>query len=120
MEKIDDTTFTISFDVPYGMFLLNMCGWPGWELVTAPKHYLSQFHIDYNPDGIDALIAETEGAEDWASLFLAKSAVGPGTDAAVISRDLDYPTMQPWKYTEALGTGTARASRDAPEHASCR
>ncbi|HEX2623559.1 MAG TPA: ABC transporter substrate-binding protein, partial [Phototrophicaceae bacterium] len=30
-EKIDDNTFTITFDVPYGMFLLNMCGWPGWE-----------------------------------------------------------------------------------------
>jgi peptide/nickel transport system substrate-binding protein len=88
------------------MFLLNMCGWPGWELTTAPKHYLSQFHIDYNPDGIDALIAETEGAEDWVSLFLAKSAVGPGTDQSVIARDLEYPTMMPWIYTEALGTGT--------------
>lgn len=105
-EKIDDTTFTITFDVPYGMFLINMAGWPGWELVTAPKHYLQQFHIDYNPDGIDELIAQTEGAEDWVSLFLAHSAVGPGTDAAVISRDTAYPTMFPWVYTEPLGTGT--------------
>ena len=37
-ERIDDSTFTITFDVPYGMFLLNMAGWPGWELVTAPRH----------------------------------------------------------------------------------
>jgi peptide/nickel transport system substrate-binding protein len=105
-EKIDDTTFTITFDVPYGMFLLNMAGWPGWELVTAPKHYLQQFHIDYNPDGIDALIAETEGAEDWVTLFQAHSAVGPGTDPAVISRDVNYPTMFPWIYTQPMGTGT--------------
>jgi peptide/nickel transport system substrate-binding protein len=105
-EKIDDLTFSISFDVPYGMFLINMAGWPGWELVTAPKHYLEQFHIDYNPDGIDALIAETEGAEDWVTLFQAHSAVGPGTDAAVISRDTAYPTMFPWIYTEPMGTGT--------------
>ncbi|QPC83443.1 ABC transporter substrate-binding protein [Phototrophicus methaneseepsis] len=105
-EKIDDYTFSITFDVPYGMFLINMAGWPGWELVTAPKHYLQQFHIDYNPDGIDALIAETEGAEDWVTLFQAHSAVGPGTDPAVISRDADYPTMMPWIYTEPLGTGT--------------
>ena len=105
-EKIDDYTFTITFDVPYGMFLLNMAGWPGWELVTAPKHYLQQFHIKYNPDGIDALIAETEGAEDWVTLFQAHSAVGPGTDAAIISRDVNYPTMFPWIYTEPLGTGT--------------
>jgi peptide/nickel transport system substrate-binding protein len=105
-EKIDDQTFTITFDVPYGMFLLNMAGWPGWELVTAPKHYLQQFHIDYNSDGIDELITQTEGAEDWVTLFQAHSAVGPGTDAAVVSRDVNYPTMFPWIYTEPLGTGT--------------
>lgn len=105
-EKIDDLTFSITFDVPYGMFLLNMAGWPGWELVTAPKHYLQQFHIDYNPDGIDELIAQTEGAEDWVSLFVAHSAVGPGTDPAIISRDVNYPTMFPWIYTQPMGTGT--------------
>ena len=55
VEKIDDYTFTITFETSYGMFLINLCGYPGWEMVTAPKHYLSQFHIDYNPDGIDAL-----------------------------------------------------------------
>jgi peptide/nickel transport system substrate-binding protein len=106
VEKIDDYTFTITFDVPYGMFLLNMCGWPGWELVTAPKHYLEQFHVKYNPDGIDGLIAQTEGATDWITLFQAHSAVGPGTDASVISRDVNYPTMFPWIYKEPLGTGT--------------
>jgi peptide/nickel transport system substrate-binding protein len=106
VEKIDDLTFTITFDVPYGMFLINMSGWPGWELVTAPKHYLQQFHIDYNPDGIDELIAQTEGAEDWVTLFQAHSAVGPGTDAAVVSRDVNYPTMFPWVYTQPMGTGT--------------
>lgn len=105
-EKIDDLTFSLTFDVPYGMFLLNMAGWPGWELVTAPKHYLEQFHSAYNPDGIDELIAQTEGAEDWVSLFQAHSAVGPGTDAAVISRDVNYPTMFPWIYTQPMGTGT--------------
>ena len=105
-EKIDDYTFTITFDVPYGMFLINMCLYDTFSLVTAPKHYLEQFHIDYNPDGIDALVAETESAEDWVTLFQSKSAVGPGTDPAVISRDTEYPTMFPWIYTEPLGTGT--------------
>ena len=106
IEKIDDLTFTITFDVSYGMFLLNMSGWPGWEIVTAPKHYLSQFHDKYNRDGIPALIEQTEGATDWVSLFQARSAVGPGSDASVISRDVEYPTMMPWVYKEPLGTGT--------------
>ena len=39
--KADDYTFTITFDVPYGMFLLNMCTYDGWAIVAAPKHYLS-------------------------------------------------------------------------------
>ncbi len=104
--KTDDYTFTITFDVPYGMFLLNMCTYDGWTMVAAPKHYLSQFHDKYNHDGIPALIEQTEGASDWVSLFQAHSAVGPGTDAAVVSRDVNYPTMFPWVYTEPLGTGT--------------
>jgi peptide/nickel transport system substrate-binding protein len=104
--KVDDTTFTLTFDVPYGMFLLNMCGWPGWEIVTAPKHYLQQFHDKYNHDGIAELMKQTEGATDWVTLFQAHSAVGPGSDAGVISRDVAYPTMMPWIYKEPLGTGT--------------
>ena len=104
--KADDYTFTITFDVPYGMFLLNLCTYDGWTMVAAPKHYLSQFHDKYNHDGIPALIEQTEGASDWVTLFQAHSAVGPGTDAAVVSRDVNYPTMFPWIYTEPLGTGT--------------
>jgi peptide/nickel transport system substrate-binding protein len=106
VKKIDDSTFSITFDVPYGMFLLNMCAWPGWELIAAPKHYLQQFHIKYNPDGIDELIKQTEGATDWVTLFQSHSAVGTSADPSVISRDIAYPTMFPWIYTEPMGTGT--------------
>ncbi len=106
VEKIDDYNFTITFDKSYGMFLINLCGYDGWTLITAPKHYLQQFHKKYNPDGIDALIAQTEGAKDWVSLFQAHSAVGVSTDPAVISRDVNYPTLFPWIYTQPMGTGT--------------
>lgn len=106
VEKIDDLTVKFTFDVPYGMFLLNMCGWDGWQVVAAPKHYLQQFHIDYNPDGIDALVEESEVATDWVSLFQAMSAVGPGTDQAVVMRDVNYPTLMPWIVTQPLGSGT--------------
>jgi peptide/nickel transport system substrate-binding protein len=106
VEKIDDYTVKFTFNVPYGMFLLNMCGWDGWHIVAAPKHYLEQFHIKYNPDGIDALIAQTEGATDWVTLFQSKSAVGPGADQAVIMRDVNYPTLMPWIVTQPLGSGT--------------
>jgi peptide/nickel transport system substrate-binding protein len=105
--KIDDATFTVDFNIPYGMFLLKMCTYDGWAFVTAPRHYLEQYHADYNTaENIDKLIAETEGATDWVTLFAAHSAVGTGADPAIISRDVDYPTMFPWVYTQPMGTGT--------------
>jgi peptide/nickel transport system substrate-binding protein len=104
--KADDTTFTIKFDVPYGMFLLNLCTFDGWTMVAAPKHYLQQFMDKYNHDGIPDLIKQTEGATDWITLFQAHTAVGPGSDAAVVSRDVNYPTMFPWIYKQPMGTGT--------------
>ncbi len=105
--KSDDATFTIEFNIPYGMFLLKMCTYDGWAFVTAPKHYLEQYHADYNTaENIEKLIEETEGATDWVTLFAAHSAVGTGADPAIISRDVNYPTMFPWVYTEPMGTGT--------------
>ncbi len=105
VEKVDDFTVKFTFNVPYGMFLINMCGWDGWHITAAPKHYLQQYHKKYNPDGIDALIAEA-GASDWVTLFQSKSAVGPGTDQAVLARDVNYPTLMPWVVTQPLGSGT--------------
>ncbi len=104
--KVDDQTFTIKFDVPYGMFLLKMCTYEGWAFVTAPMHYLKQFHIKYNSqENIDKLIKETTGASDWISLFQAHSAVGTGAVQDVLARDLNYPTMFPWIYKQSMGTG---------------
>jgi len=102
----DDQTFTITFDVPYGMFLLKLCTFDGWGFVTAPMHYLKQFHTKYNTaDNIKTLIAGTKGATDWVTLFQAHSAVGVGTDPTIISRDTNYPTMFPWVYSQPMGTG---------------
>jgi peptide/nickel transport system substrate-binding protein len=106
VEKSDDYTVKFTFNVPYGMFLLNMCNWDGWQMVAAPKHYLQQFHDKYNHDGIPDLLKENPSASDWVSLFQQKSAVGPGADQAEIMRDVNYPTLFPWVVTQPLGTGT--------------
>jgi len=49
-------------------------------------HYLRQFHPDYNPEGIGALIAEA-GAEDWVTLW--KRMADPRENP-------DTPTMNAW------------------------
>jgi peptide/nickel transport system substrate-binding protein len=104
--KIDDSTFTITFDVPYGLFLLRLCTYDGWAFITAPQHYLKQFHTKYNSaENIKVLIEQTSGASDWVSLFQLRSAVGVGADPSVISRDVEYPTMFPWVYKQPMGTG---------------
>jgi len=105
--KVDDQTFTVKFNIPYGMFLLKMCTHDGVAFVSTPMHYLKQFHTKYNTaDNIKALIAQTKGATDWVTLFAAHSAAGTGADEAIISRDVNYPTMFPWVYTQPMGTGT--------------
>ena len=45
MEKIDDHTLRVSFDVPYGQ-LLEMLASSSYLWVQNPKHYLSKYHPD--------------------------------------------------------------------------
>jgi peptide/nickel transport system substrate-binding protein len=68
VEKIDDYTVTFRFAESNGRFLLDMAGGDGVRPASYPRHYYEQFHIDYNPEGIDALVAE-EGVADWVELF---------------------------------------------------
>jgi len=53
-------------------------------------HYLKKFHPDYNPEGIDALIAEAD-VEDWIGLWSRK---------ADHRRNSEIPTMNAWVLTE--------------------
>ncbi|WP_114559271.1 ABC transporter substrate-binding protein [Desertihabitans aurantiacus] len=60
-----------------------------------PKHYMQQFHADYNPD-IDQLV-EQAGLNDWVQLWEAHTEV---------ATDADVPTLDAWMLTSALGDGT--------------
>lgn len=46
---IDDMTFSITFDGPYGGFpvYLSIKGWAGYTDLLKPAHFLKQFHKDY-------------------------------------------------------------------------
>lgn len=101
-EKVDDYTVTFNFAHPYGTFLLNLATWSGREIAFYPKHYLTQFHKDYNAD-VDALVTEEEGVTDWVSLFNKKANRDDPTNF------LNYPerpTLFPWVVTSPLGSGT--------------
>jgi len=64
-EKIDDITVKITFADPAPGLLtyLSVRPYAPW----ACKHFLKEFHIDYNADAND--LAKAEGYDSWADLF---------------------------------------------------
>ncbi len=104
IEKIDDYTVKFIFANPYGTFLYNIPTWSGRLITWFPKHYLSQFHADYNENVAD-LVAEEDGVEDWIGLFN-KKAAGPTDDIQNFYDQPDRPLLFPWVVTEPMGTGT--------------
>ncbi len=73
LEVIDDYTFRISFNEPYGGFLriLTIESWVGYTDILRPKHYLEKFHIKYTPlEELEPLIKEAGfGEGEWWNLF---------------------------------------------------
>jgi len=104
-EKIDDYTVKFIFPEPQGTFLYTLATWSGRHITFFPKHYLSQYHAKYNPDGIDALVAAEEGVENWVGLFN-KKAAGPSDDTQNYFLYPERPTLFPWIVETPLGSGT--------------
>lgn len=103
-EKIDDYTVKFSFANPYGTFLFNLATWSGRHITWFPKHYLTQFHADYN-ENVDELVSQEDGVENWVALFN-KKAAGPTEDIQLFYDMPERPLLFPWVITQPLGTGT--------------
>lgn len=103
-EKLDDYTVKFIFANPYGTFLFNLATWSGRHITWFPKHYLTQFHADYN-ENVDELVAQEDGVEDWIGLFN-KKAAGPTNDIQTFYDMPERPVLFPWVVTQPLGTGT--------------
>ncbi|WP_417260704.1 ABC transporter substrate-binding protein [Celeribacter sp.] len=101
VSKIDDYTVEFKFDEPNGLFIPNLAYGFGYYPVNYPKHYLSQFHADYNPDGIQALIDAEPAADDWVSLFMLKAGA---MHTPAFWQNPDRPTLHPWKLKNAYGS----------------
>ena len=65
VEKIDDLTVKFSFAVPAPIFLSFIAS--SFIEPFQPKHFLSQFHIKYNPDANK--VAKERGLQDWTQLI---------------------------------------------------
>ncbi len=104
LEVVDEVTFKVKFAEPNGFFAQQLA-WAQQDQVTrAPKHYLKQFHIKYNPNA-DAL-AKERGLESWIALFQRECGLAQDNDFFQNSK---RPTLNAWMFTIAPGEDTERA-----------
>ena len=73
VEALDDYTVKFTFVEPNGLFLQRLATPDGRQVVNYARHFAEQFHPDYNPDGIEDLMAEA-GVETWTDLWALKVA----------------------------------------------
>ncbi len=104
IEVADEVTFTVTFERPNGFFLKRLCEAGGVVWTRYPRHYLEQFHKDFNPD-IDALVQEA-GVADWIELFRTMGDGIPGTPYDARWANPDLPRMHAWRLVEPYGEGT--------------
>jgi len=112
LEKIDDYTVKFIFAIPNGTFLYTLPTWSGRHLTWFPKHYLTQFHADYN-ENVDELVAQEDGVEDWVGLFN-KKASGPTDDTNNYFLYPERPLLFPWVVDQPLGGGTTITMKRNP------
>ena len=98
-EVLDDFTFKVTFDEPYGGFIVALAiqNWRGYNEFLKPAHYLKPFHKKYaDPDELEAMIAEAN-LETWVQLFSSKDR----TNFQLYSQAaIGFPSLHPWIITE--------------------
>lgn len=93
VEKVDDFTVTFTASQPNPTFPI-VVGRSSWGFTFAPRHYLEQWHIDYNDDA--QALAESEGFDTWAGAFEFHMNGQVGQD----DFDPDLPVLKPWVLDE--------------------
>ena len=94
-EVVDDWTFKIKFDKPYGGFLtaLSISGWRSYPDLIKPAHYLKPFHKKYaDPAKLEAAIKEAK-VETWVQLFTSKDVLDTQLG---YKKAIGFPMLRPW------------------------
>lgn len=106
---IDDLTFRITFDFPYGQFLAELSSWiPDYTLLFRPAHFIKQFHADYTDMAqIQPILDEME-LRTWEELVMLKDM---RHWELYREHGLGVPSLTPW-ITEEVTSSVVRAVRN--------
>ncbi|KIL40566.1 hypothetical protein SD70_12490 [Gordoniibacillus kamchatkensis] len=99
---IDSNTFQMSFDRPYGGFLMQLAvqGWRGYTDLIKPKHFLQRYHAKYTPlDQLEPLIKEAGFLPgEWTKLFSAKDVLN---NEITQPKAVGFPVLSPYIQVKA-------------------
>jgi peptide/nickel transport system substrate-binding protein len=110
-EVIDDTRFKISFDEPYGGFLvaLSIGGWAGYTDFLKPAEYLKPFHIDYAEECHGSL----EAFYDFIKPYAAVLGYDDATEPDVWTYVFNQIDVLNWEITDATDVLATEFFKDA-------
>ena len=95
VKAIDDRTIEFSWSSPNGVFLLDMASPYGQRVVQFAEHYVKDFMMELNPDGVAKMMAEA-GETDFGKFWIGR--IGTyGHNAE--HNDPARPTLLAWKPT---------------------
>ncbi|THV27237.1 ABC transporter substrate-binding protein [Glycomyces paridis] len=90
LEIVDDFTFVVKFNSPKPLFRDDMAaGTSGQRFTMYPRHYLEQFHLDFNENADQESL--DEGFDGWVARFTSK-----GNLWNFLWENADLPTLLPW------------------------
>lgn len=104
-ELVDEYTFKISFDEPYGGLLIRLAiqGWRGYQQFIRPAHYLKKFHVKYTP--LEQLEPEIRKAGfkkgEWVNLFNDKDIINT---ELTNKKAIGFPVLTPWMIVKSTQT----------------
>lgn len=88
MSKVDDVTLRVEFAAPNPNFDLTMSKSYWNARMFAPRHYLEQWHINYNEQAND--LARSENFDNWVLAFQFHNAFAQN------QQDTNLPDITPW------------------------
>jgi peptide/nickel transport system substrate-binding protein len=104
-EVIDEYTFKLSYDKPYGGLLIRLAiqGWRGYSELLRPSHYLKGFHKKYTDLAtLEPLIKKAGFRKgEWVNLFNDKDITN---FELTNGKAVGFPVLYPWRFVKKTPT----------------